>query len=97
MSIEDFDAIPYTDETQYNKTVNARGTGGYYSDGTLIQNGVNPEIYIYNSAFLIPNLQTFIAMGRDFSEVKRIYPLCFDQIRSIKELPAIKHQKLLFK
>lgn len=90
LSVEDFDAIPYTDEIQNIITVNARAKGGYYSEGALIQNGISPEIYIYqnNSVFLIPNLQTFMAMGRDFSEVKRVFPSCFDQIGATKELPS---------
>jgi hypothetical protein len=88
---EEFDEIPYVDEVQKSITLKAREHGGYFSEGTLIQNGVNPSIYIYqnNSVYLIPNLATFMALGRDFSEVKRISPVCFSKLGITKELPSV--------
>jgi len=91
LSSKDFDSIPYADEIQYNITMKAREQGGYFSEGTLIQNGVNPAIYIYQNytVYLIPNIQTFMALGRDFSEVKRIHPSCFNKLGETKELPSV--------
>lgn len=57
----------------------------------LIQCGIDRTIYIMRNKQLhaIPNLQTFISMGRDFSEVRRISKEEFLQIPMGADIPSI--------
>lgn len=62
-----------------------------YHDGDLIQHGTFPTIYIYKDKLLhqIPNLATFMTLGRDFSEVKRLNNEDFNNFEEGESIPSV--------